>query len=68
MGVAVRAGSRGPTQWGCDRPRVLQSATGASGMDRGTTVRAGSRGPTQRGCNRLRVLPQCAMKGACHGH
>ena len=26
MGVAVRAGSRGPAQRGCDRPRVLLDA------------------------------------------
>jgi len=26
MGVAARAGSRGPAQRGCDRPRVLRDA------------------------------------------
>ena len=69
MGVAERAGSRGPAERGCERPRVTQwcRAHGLSGLNvlAETPERAGSRGPAERGCERPRVTLGCRLRALC---
>ena len=61
MGVAERAGSRGPAKRVCERPRVTPAMrcdeVKLPGQSWSSAERAGSRGPAKRGCERARVMP-----------